>query len=313
MGEFEGQHVIRRPYTEAGLRAKAEAAENPQAPEAGLRDVGGRLVEAVVAGTASARIEVLRRSSRTPIGWRFQQPSPTVFWFRSGIRSLRLEVDGRTYTAPVTSTGGLCFFPAHARIEGAFVVDAVADYTALFLDPLLVTDCGLSVPEQPVIGFAHAPMARSLYELSRDARHPDAVFELLVEGSALQSLAHLARLAEDVRRAEQAVPGLPGASLSRVERYVRDHLAEHLTVDDLAEVAGFSRRQFTRAFKQSVGQTPQRYVYSLRIDEAKRLLLASDEPVTGIATCCGFSHLQHFATAFRRATGMTPTQFRGRR
>ena len=48
----------------------------------------------------------------------------------------------------------------------------------------------------------------------------------------------------------------------------------------------------------------------LRIEEAKRRLSESEESVTDVALAAGFSHSQHFSTAFRTATGMTPSTFR---
>ena len=75
-------------------------------------------------------------------------------------------------------------------------------------------------------------------------------------------------------------------------------------------MARFSRRHFTRAFKQSVGQTPLRYVHEMRINEAKRLLAAGKQSITLIAVDSGFSHVQHFSTAFRLATGATLSEYR---
>jgi AraC family transcriptional regulator len=280
----------------------------------GRRDVGGWLLDAVVASSQHARIELLRRACTGRINWRFQQSSPTVFWFRSGVRGLRLDVDGQRFDSPVTVTHGLCFFPPEAKIQGEFTVDPIVDYTAAFLDPLLAKRYGLRIPGRPLIGLTHGPMERGLHDLSQYARQPDGASEPLVEGWALQSLAHLSRLEKDpFRGSATATPGLPSQSLALVDQYVREHLAESLSVDQLAESAGFSRRHFLRAFKQRTGQTPMRYVYSLRLDEAKLRLTNSDEPVTAIATACGFSHAQHLSTALRQATGMTPSQFRGQR
>jgi AraC family transcriptional regulator len=281
---------------------------------AGLRQVGGRLVDAFVARSEHAQVEVLRRHSTGRISWRFKQSSPTVFWFRSGVRSMRLNIDGTGYDTFVTATGRLCYFPPSVSIEGDFVVDPTVDYFAVFLDPRLVERHGLRLPDQPLTGMTHGPLEHGLHDLARDTRRGDRAAGLLVEGWALQSLAHLTRIQTDLRHPRAPFdPGLPAASLARVERYVRERLADPLGVDELAEVAGFSRRHFLRAFKQRTGQTPMRYVHALRIDQAKLLLAESDEPVTAIAAACGFSHAQHLSSAFRHATAMTPTEYRRQR
>jgi AraC family transcriptional regulator len=225
---------------------------------------------------------------------------------------MELDIDGRRFGADASAASGLCYFPAHARIDGEFVVDHLSGYTAVFFDSGLMSDHGLRAPEQSMIGFGHGPLTRGLLELATQAPRPDAAFSLYVEGWALQSLAHLVRLAgqRPVPGTTGRVKGLPTASLRRVEERVRSRLAEPITVDELAEVAGFSRRHFLRAFKQSIGQTPLRYVQDLRLDEAKRQLIAGKRSITAIAIDCGFSHVQHFSTAFRKATGLSPTQYR---
>jgi AraC family transcriptional regulator len=281
---------------------------------AGLRQVGGRLVDAFVARSEHAQVEILRRRSTGRISWRFKQSSPTVFWFRSGVRSMRLNIDGAGYDTLVTATRRLCYFPPSVAIEGDFLVDPVVDYFAVFLDPLLVERHGLQLPDHPVTGMTHGPLEHGLQDLARDTRRADRASALLVEGWALQSVAHLTRIQTDLHHPRAPIdPGLPAASLARVERYVRQRLADPLGVDELAEVAGFSRRHFLRAFKQRTGQTPMRYVHTLRIGHAKLLLAESDEPVTAIAASCGFSHAQHLSSAFRHATAMTPTEYRRRR
>jgi AraC family transcriptional regulator len=126
---------------------------------------------------------------------------------------------------------------------------------------------------------------------------------LLLDGWALQSLAHLGGLADPERGAADDV-------VLRVDRFVRANLAERLDNDLLAALAGFSRRHFIRAFTERGGTTPMRYVHRVRLEEARVLLNDTDLPVAAIAARCGFSHAQHLSTSFRRDTGLTPSQFR---
>ncbi|CDR04346.1 helix-turn-helix domain-containing protein [Streptomyces iranensis] len=281
------------------------------ASAASRRHVGGELVSATTADARSARIELLRRHSSGTIEWRFRQPKLALFWFRHGVRRFQLNVDDRPFAAKVSATSGLCFFPSHVEIDGEFVVDDYCDYTVVLFEPGLLADRGIPLPKRPVVGFDHATMTGSLRELSRQAGQPDRLFRLYFEGWAMQSLAQLSRLTGRVAPRTSAMPGgLPAPSLHRVEEYVRLNLGKSITIDDLAYVAGFSRRHFMRSFKQSVGLSPLRYVQSLRIEESKRLLAMSPRSITAIATDCGFSHLQHFSTSFRQVTGMSPSAFR---
>src|ERR1700754_3733454 len=95
---------------------------------AGYRCVGGQLVSATVAGARHTRVELLRRSSGGVIPWRFRQPAAALFWFRSGFRRFRLDIDGRSIEAGVSAGSALCFFLAQVPVDGEFVVDPLCDY-----------------------------------------------------------------------------------------------------------------------------------------------------------------------------------------
>ena len=93
---------------------------------------------------------------------------------------------------------------------------------------------------------------------------------------------------------------------------MRANLAQSICLADLCQIADLSKRHFLRAFSESVGTTPHRYVLGLRIEDAKCRLKDTDESLTNVALASGFSHSQHFSTTFRNATGMTPSAFRQR-
>jgi AraC family transcriptional regulator len=80
-------------------------------------------------------------------------------------------------------------------------------------------------------------------------------------------------------------------------------------LSQLAEVVRLSPFHFSRAFKQSFGLPPLRYVTSRRIERAKTLL-TGDTSITQVGLAVGFGETSSFTTAFRRHTGITPTAFR---
>jgi AraC family transcriptional regulator len=98
--------------------------------------------------------------------------------------------------------------------------------------------------------------------------------------------------------------------LRRVIDYIEADLSRPFTIDGLAEIAGVSPRHFMRAFRQSSGQTPLRFVYGLRLERAKEFLLNPRRTATEVALECGFSDAQHFSNAFKKAIGLTPSDFR---
>lgn len=101
-------------------------------------------------------------------------------------------------------------------------------------------------------------------------------------------------------------------TVRRVRDHVRSHLNTRITLADLAEVAGYSRFHFVRAFKESTGVPPYAYVIRERIAVAQDLMRSSNMPIADIAKLCGFATHAHFSTQFRSITGTTPAEYRRR-
>jgi len=86
--------------------------------------------------------------------------------------------------------------------------------------------------------------------------------------------------------------------------------AEPLDVPSLARAAFASEAHFIRSFRAAFGATPHRYLQGRRVERAKELLRATDEPVTEISLCVGFRSLGTFSRTFRALTGDSPSGYR---
>lgn len=91
--------------------------------------------------------------------------------------------------------------------------------------------------------------------------------------------------------------------------YMETHYAEEITLDDLARVAGYSRRHFTRLFREAVRCSAVEYLTELRLNAACKLL-EQNASLTAVAAACGFSDASALCRAFRRRFGVTPKAFR---
>jgi AraC family transcriptional regulator len=103
---------------------------------------------------------------------------------------------------------------------------------------------------------------------------------------------------------------LDNARLRRVLDHIDQHLEEELTVAALAELAHLSLFHFTRMFTAAVGVPPHRYVSRRRLEHAKAMLAVGKLPLSEIAHRSRFSSQASFSRAFRRATGLTPGEYR---
>ena len=98
--------------------------------------------------------------------------------------------------------------------------------------------------------------------------------------------------------------------LATVTSYMQEHLADLVGLEDLARLVDLSRFHFIRAFTASTGQTPHQFLTRLRTDRARWLLEHSNDSVASIGQKCGYPNPKHFATAFRRGVGCSPSQYR---
>lgn len=92
--------------------------------------------------------------------------------------------------------------------------------------------------------------------------------------------------------------------------YCRANLDQPLDVDRIATVAGYSRHHLTRLFIASEGIGPAEFVMRERMKKAVQLLHHGPLPIKAIAHQCGFADPNYFAKTFRRAFGVSPTDFR---
>ena len=98
--------------------------------------------------------------------------------------------------------------------------------------------------------------------------------------------------------------------IQTVLTYVRRNLAEPLSVNDLAEVAHLSPRQFGRAFQVETGQTPAKAVENLRLEGARALVEDTNHTLDVIAQLTGFGNRNRMRRAFLRAFGQPPEAIR---
>jgi AraC-like DNA-binding protein len=120
----------------------------------------------------------------------------------------------------------------------------------------------------------------------------------------------LVGISRDVRIPESA-DEIPLEFAKALTSFV-ENLSEPITPALLARRAKLSPQRFARLMKRVHGLTPSQFIAKTRIATASRLLRETDQSVADIATACGFYDHSAFTRTFRSATGVTPSEFRGR-
>jgi AraC-like DNA-binding protein len=100
------------------------------------------------------------------------------------------------------------------------------------------------------------------------------------------------------------------ARLCRARDYLGSCYRDRISLNDAARQACLSPFHFNRLFAQAFGETPHEFRTRIRIEEAKKLLLAENHSVTEICFDVGYESLGSFSTRFRSLTGLSPAAFR---
>jgi AraC family transcriptional regulator len=104
--------------------------------------------------------------------------------------------------------------------------------------------------------------------------------------------------------------GLAPWQIRKVRTYIAENLETKLLIGDLAALVRLSRFHFSRAFKDTFGDTPHRYVLRRRIEHAQGLMLTTKTALAEIALECGLVDQGHLGRSFRRIVGETPAAWR---
>jgi AraC family transcriptional regulator len=210
-------------------------------------------------------------------------------------------------------SGMLSLVPAGDEFCGTFVPRVCPRTAYIYLCPeTLAEEIEFTkVDLTPRLFFENAVLWATATKLSGLVENPGTASRLYAETLARVLLLELLRFAQGGAALPQATRGgLAAWQVRRAREFIEEHVAEQISLAELARLTRLSPIHFCRAFKRSVGLPPHQYQLRRRIERAKALLADPSHSVTSIALECGFSLPGSFATAFHKATGMTPSAFR---
>jgi len=222
--------------------------------------------------------------------------------FRDQWRSNRFERIGSLFLVPP----GFDLLVRSDEINSltAIVFEFDADYVyELFDQPPDLTDQHLLSSLD-----IRVPKLRSvLVRAAEEAKQPGFASTLLTELLARQAAIELVRHGNTLKQG-QTRGGLASWQLRLIDERLEE-AGEAPTLSELAELCRLSIRHLARGFRVSKGRSIGAYVAHCQMEHAKRLL-TKDQSMGLIAATLGFSSASNFCFAFRRATGLTPGQFR---
>lgn len=109
---------------------------------------------------------------------------------------------------------------------------------------------------------------------------------------------------------DDPAPTAPISTVEKILKYINEHYAESITLEDFENKFYLSKYYICRLFHKTMGVSLIEYLQCKRILEAQHLLINTDAAVIDISLECGFNNIQHFYRIFKKITQMTPKQFK---
>jgi len=105
---------------------------------------------------------------------------------------------------------------------------------------------------------------------------------------------------------------IPHPAVVSALQFIKEHFSEPITLENIGEYAGMSKRGMEKAFLKHLGTSPATELRRIRLDNAKQLLTGTNDKISSIAYDCGYSNSSNLSFAFNRETGMSPRAYRNR-
>ncbi|NOT46839.1 MAG: helix-turn-helix transcriptional regulator [Acidobacteria bacterium] len=212
------------------------------------------------------------------------------------------------------SSGNLCVTPAGQSIAAHW--DEPIENMGFSFDPQFISKIAAENNFSPNFEFIEVykkedaliqNIGLTLLAESRSETPSGKVFT----DSLIQTLTlHLLTNYSTTKVANMVNGGLSGYKVRRVKEFIAENLEDDLNLSEIAAVAELSQYHFARAFRKTIGLTPQQYVMRQRIEKAKLLLSNADLPLVEVSLRTGFKNQSHFTTLFRKFTKFTPKTWR---
>jgi AraC family transcriptional regulator len=212
------------------------------------------------------------------------------------------------------SAGSMMLLPPNTEAE--FVVEDKSHVLVLAIPQAIAEDyaqdAGVRLDLRREEAFREPRLMQQIVQLWHelaDEEPGNTLYADHVMRSVLHTLTR--RAGEDLRRARRRRrEQLPNHTIRRLRDYVEHRLSDDLDVMALAGVAELSPAHFARAFAETLGVTPFRYVMMRRLERARELLERTHRSTLDIALDVGFKTPSHFTSRFRQEFGLTPRAIR---
>jgi AraC family transcriptional regulator len=264
-------------------------------------------------GLKGVHAELVRFTGHERVSLRFRAPVHLLVAYEQGERSDgETIVDGAPRSTLRDLARKLTLVPAGHEFREWHEPRTLARLLFFYIDPAVVAgdfdESDLSFG--PRLFFDDAALRATAIKLKRAIENPCPGGRLYADALGTVLVHELVRLNGGARVPQTPVRGGLAAWQERtVAAYIDEHMAEQVPLATLAKLVRLSMHYFCRAFRESFGVPPHRYLMMRRIEAAKTLLARRSQSVTEIGLVVGYSETSSFTAAFGKVTGLTPTAY----
>lgn len=191
----------------------------------------------------------------------------------------------------------------------SFDVQTMARWCGVIVQPAkLKALVGSESAVEPIIGVYDEVLTPVMQAICAEVMRGGSSGRKFAEAMTLVIGTQLLRLFGEANAAPKG--GITGRQLRLVADHVDARIDREISVAQLAQLAGLSEAHFARAFKQSTGLSPHKFVTERRLERGKRLLADTQDSIAQIALDCGFADQAHFARSFSQHYGSSPSALR---
>ena len=287
--------------------------------QSATRYCGPHLIAELRMAWRSAHLHVRHEDVSRERSWRDHHKHHTIIInLKCAIYAFEAELDDGTRSLQQPTAGYMSIVPAGRTFAGRVTglnnryavwtisVDSVAG---------IAQEAGIAGPIEIVPRLSHRD--ETIYDAIRHLiaanGSADNINELRSDTINRRVALHLA-MTYDARRV-RLPPRVKRQILTRkavngLQDHINAHLADKITLADLAAVAGESVHDLVLGFRQRFGMTPHRYIVGQRLRRARWQLTHTSKPISQVAYDAGFSSQSHMTSVFARHVGMPPRAFR---
>ncbi|MEP7454101.1 AraC family transcriptional regulator [Phyllobacterium sp. SB3] len=173
-------------------------------------------------------------------------------------------------------------------------------------------ECKDSFPLHEHLGVEDQPLAHLITLAALEVENGGASGKLYRDSIEQALISRFLAVARAEVKHSPDVSALPKHALKRILDRLQSEFDRNFTLSDLAHDCGYSRSHFLKMFQMATGKTPFEYLRDVRLEEARRALVESDETIVSIALRVGFSSHSHLSRLFSQKYGLAPSSYRRR-